>query len=660
MRNTSDNTILHHNALFDDAVSIGTLIDSIPAQIAYIDCNMIMHYCNQPFKDCFSLDGIVKGKSFPLIAGRQVFDQVQRHMDKVLVGKRAQFEISSSRNDQWQYWEATLSPDFDDRGHVKGFIFHSISSTEKMRAQRELRDYFENASIGLHWVDANGIIIWANAAELALLGYDEKEYIGHHIAEFHADKDMIADILNRLKRNETLHSYEAQMLCRDGSTRYVSINSSVLWEGERFVHTRCFTIDITEQKLAEKALKESEEKFRLMANLVPVIIWTTDAKGDCDFLSIKWQEITGQPTRSGLDKQWLSFIHADDRRKISLAWSKSFANKKPFEARFRFLHADGMHRTIAASATPRYQASGAFEGYIGAMHDISSEEYIRASLEKIVLDRTNDLRKRNAALKEAEKALLQKNHQLEESNDQLSAFAHVASHDLQEPLRKIQVFINRLFELDGDNISEKGRDLFKRIAASSERMTNLIHDLLEYSQSSGKSAKAELVDLNVVLKEVTEELQLKIDHKGAKIDHAGLPCVRAIRFQLYQLFLNLIINALKFSRPDVAPVIRIQAQIVKGYQIKNAMGDPDLSYHHISISDNGIGFDSVFAERIFEMFQRLHSRQDYDGTGIGLSICKKIVQNHDGIITAEGVRNSGATFHIYLPCETHPLKKESI
>jgi PAS domain S-box-containing protein len=626
--------------------SLSDLIDSIPAQVASIDCNMVVQFVNKPFKKLFSSVENFSTNSFPVIVGKHIFDQVQRHLGKVLVGDHAQFNISISNGKDWHYLDVNLSPRFDARKRVEGFIFHSTDITEKLKTQQALHDYFENASIGLHWVNAEGIIIWANPAELDMLGYKEHEYIGQHISRFYKNNYVIKDILSRLQSKEVLKNYEAELLCKNGTTRHVAINSSVLWEGDKFVHTRCFTIDITEQKLAAKAVNESEERFRLMANLVPLVIWGTDETGHNNFLSNHWKELTGKTTDEGTSSQWFNFVHADDRTNIQHSWSKCFVLRKVFEAKFRLHDAQGGYIITYVNAVPRYGTQGEFLGYIGILQDISSQEQIKSSLEKIVLERTDDLRKRNADLKVAETALKEKNLELERINNQLSSFAHIASHDLQEPLRKIQTFTSRIIETEGSKLSDKGNDFINRIQAASGRMRSLINDLLSYSKTNSVHEHFELTDLNEVLKDVVTELELKIEEKNARIENLGLPQLCVMRFQLHQLFVNLVSNALKFSRLDVVPHIIIKAALITGDDI--AM-EKAKEYYHITIADNGIGFDTQFADKIFEVFQRLHRRNEFEGTGIGLSICKKIVENHKGLMTAEGTLNKGACFHVYLP-----------
>jgi light-regulated signal transduction histidine kinase (bacteriophytochrome) len=183
-------------------------------------------------------------------------------------------------------------------------------------------------------------------------------------------------------------------------------------------------------------------------------------------------------------------------------------------------------------------------------------------------------------------------------------------------------------------------------------MRALIEDLLLYSRTNTTERKFSITDLNSLLQDVRNEIRERIEEKNATLECSTLPQLSVIPFQFHQLMANLLNNALKFSKKDIAPRILIKADIVTGNQIQSARKDLRKSYHHISISDNGIGFEPEYSTRIFEVFQRLHGRNEYEGTGVGLAICKKIVEIHGGIITAEGKVNEGATFHIYLPADT--------
>lgn len=260
---------------------------------------------------------------------------------------------------------------------------------------------------------------------------------------------------------------------------------------------------------------------------------------------------------------------------------------------------------------------------------------------------TRDLTER----KSAEDKMKKKNAELEQMNQELMSFAYVSSHDLQAPLRKIQSFIHRIKEVDGETLSDKGKEYMQRIVNTTSHMQTLIEDLLAYSRTSTQERNFENVDLNEIIEIVKRDLDETIREKNAVIEALSLPTLEVIRFQFQQLFVNLLSNALKFSKKDIQPHILIKAEEVTADQIKGYTGDLTKRFHHIIIADNGIGFDEIYSIKIFEVFQRLHGQSEYNGTGIGLSICKRILDNHNGIIQAEGKLNEGATFHIYIPIE---------
>jgi light-regulated signal transduction histidine kinase (bacteriophytochrome) len=249
-------------------------------------------------------------------------------------------------------------------------------------------------------------------------------------------------------------------------------------------------------------------------------------------------------------------------------------------------------------------------------------------------------------------------HELEElvedlrrSNANLEEFAHAASHDLKEPIRKIRVFSGSLESSLGTRLNDHERHLFARMLNATERMTLLVDDLLEYSHITTTPMQQDVVDLNVKLKLVLSDLELLIDEKSANIIVGPMPVVKGYRRQLQQLFQNLIGNALKYSKPDVAPEITIRASIAAGADMPlNLPAEyAGKQYHILEVQDNGIGFEQQYAERIFQMFQRLWGKTEYSGTGIGLSIARKVVQNHKGYIWARSKPGEGATFFIALP-----------
>ena len=264
--------------------------------------------------------------------------------------------------------------------------------------------------------------------------------------------------------------------------------------------------------------------------------------------------------------------------------------------------------------------------------------------------------KRAAELIVANKELAFQNVEKEKRADELSiankellAFTYISSHDLQEPLRKIQTFVSRIAENERANLTDKGKEFFRRIQESAKRMQTLIEDLLAFSRVNTAERIFVNTDLNVIIEEVKTELKDTIDEKHAVIEATELCPSNVIRFQFRQLMINLIGNSLKFSVPQIPPHIVITSKIGTGSQLNNEKLSPDKKYCHITVTDNGIGFEPKFHDRIFEVFQKLHDKEEYAGTGIGLAIVKKIVENHNGIITATSELGKGAQFDIYIP-----------
>jgi two-component system CheB/CheR fusion protein len=241
--------------------------------------------------------------------------------------------------------------------------------------------------------------------------------------------------------------------------------------------------------------------------------------------------------------------------------------------------------------------------------------------------------------------------ELKNANEELSAFNYVSSHDLQEPLRKVKTFANYILDDKYESLSETNKDYFKRMMRSVEQMETLIHDLLIYSRTTIKERKFEKTNIADVIVDVKKEFEDEIREKNAIIETGNLDKIETIRFQFRQLLLNLIGNSLKYSSKKRSPRILVQSEISKGKKFNHPELLPDVNYCHISVTDNGIGFEPKYKEQIFGVFERLHDRDQYNGTGIGLAICKKIVKNHNGFISATSKLNKGTTFDIYLPAE---------
>jgi two-component system CheB/CheR fusion protein len=256
---------------------------------------------------------------------------------------------------------------------------------------------------------------------------------------------------------------------------------------------------------------------------------------------------------------------------------------------------------------------------------------------------------RTTALEKSYKLLEEKNSFLEKMNKELEVLAYISSHDLQEPMRKIRNFTACLVAEEQENLSKTGKDYLSRMQETVKRMQMLIEDLLKYLRVKKGKQEDDISDLNEIIEEEIASFDEVLKEKKGLITLDGVCGAKINGFQFRQFIHNLISNSLKFSHPKRFPRITIKCEFTPGRLLKRKELSAKIKYCHITFSDNGIGFDPQFKDRIFEVFQRLHEKEEYHGTGIGLAICKKIIENHKGIITATGKLDKGAQFDIYLP-----------
>lgn len=400
--------------------------------------------------------------------------------------------------------------------------------------------------------------------------------------------------------------------------------------------------EVTPQAILNLKLRESEENFRQLAQLVPQKISRADADGVFYFYNQNWISYTGLNLESLKDNGWSKVMHPDELQEVLNSWEHSIKTGKDFEMELRILNHKGEYKWHLSRACAVKDETGKIVKWLGAATEIQEQVEQREVLEAAVKARTNELSRVNASLQG-------KNKELQKMNRELESFAYVSSHDLQEPLRKIQTYAGRILDNENENLSVNGKKYFRIMQESALRMQTLIEDLLTFSGLSTTGRQFENNDLNDIVEKIKTELNETIVSKQAIIEVGELCPVHVIQFQFYQLLQNLITNSIKFARPGHPPHIIIQSKIVEGNKLKKYDLLPHIQYCHISIRDNGIGFEKKFYGKIFEVFQKLHSKDEYAGTGIGLAIVKKIVDNHNGHITVTSQLNSGTTFDIYLP-----------
>ncbi|RYZ31049.1 MAG: PAS domain S-box protein [Chitinophagaceae bacterium] len=399
-------------------------------------------------------------------------------------------------------------------------------------------------------------------------------------------------------------------------------------------------IDITDSEASAELLQQKNnelqkaiEEFQFVTDFMPQMVWSTKPDGYHDFYNKGWYDFTGLSYEETKDKGWSLVLHPDDYTRAWKVWKESLATGKPYEIEYRLRRHDGMYRWFLARALPMQDENGTITKWFGTCTDIHDQKSLSDVLEQKVQERTAELQRINL--------------ELESSNTELLQFASVASHDLKEPLRKIHMFGNLIRDRYLTEKDDTAKEYMNRIIVSSARMTRLINDLLNFTRLSINS-EMEMTDLNVVVEEVLSDLEVAIEEKSAVIKSDKLPKVEVISGQMRQVLQNIISNALKFSKKDVPPVIEIKSEIVDQLAF-DANSDASGEYCQIQIIDNGIGFDNQYADKIFTIFQRLHPREKYDGTGIGLAITRKIIERHKGLISVTSEEGVGTAFTIILP-----------
>lgn len=511
----------------------------------------------------------------------------------------------------------------DAVGKIVGGINMLVDITERKQAEEavrrsesNLRDFIENATIGLHWVGPDGIIQWANQAELDLLGYKHDEYIGRHISEFHADQAVIDDILVRLIRGETLHEHEARLRHKDGSIRHVLISSNVLFENGKFIHTRCFTRDITERKLAEEALREAAERFRFMAESMPQKIFTAKPNGEVDYLNQQWMEYTGLAFEQIKDWGWKQFIHPDDVAENVRVWQHSIDTGEYFQFEHRFRRVDGSYRWHLSRAVPMRDASGNITMWIGSNTDIQA------------------IRDQEERLRKVEKMA---------AAGQLAASM---AHEINNPLSSVT---NSLYLLGKHpNLDESARFFVTTAATELARVSRIVKQSLSYYRVGTTPRDLDLGEIvNESLKIFSEKIQKAGIELKPKI-HSGTLLV-GYPDELRQVIDNLLLNALEAMPLGGGLSISVHDSFDWKHDRKQRDGV------RLTIADTGCGIPKEHRWRIFEPFFTTKTEK---GTGLGLWILQGIIAKHDGVMSlrsSDVEDKSGTIISIFLPSHTRKL-----
>lgn len=675
--------VLNRKQLEASEAKLRSIIATAPAAMGlFVGRDLVVELPNQAFIDIVGKGPDIAGKPLrevmpELITENQPFLKI---LDDVYTSGKM-FQSFGSQVDIVQhgvmthnFYNITYTPLFDVNGEVYAILDIAIDVTEEIKSRQKLeesesfaRAIIEHSPVGKAvFVGPEMVFQVVNARMLEILGQDDsivgKPFLEGMPALAHTPAMRVLQDVYRT--GQLVHQDEEKYeFVRHGAlhTGYYNLTYQPLRDLNGQVYGIVNSaIDVTEQVVARRKLEETESRLREAVDLAELATWSMDIE-------------TGRFTYSPRFMDWLGFSETtksmdeaynplpDDYQQsvadaiaavIQPGSSGRYENEHPIIHRLT-----GRVRIIHAQALVFYDATGKPAVLSGMAQDVTEQREIQLALEQQVQQRTEELEAineemaaTNEELTATNEELIESTQQLVRSNENLQRFAYVASHDLQEPLRKIQQFGDMLKGRYGQELGE-GIDYLERMQSAAGRMSTLIKDLLTFSRISTQRDSNELVALREVVQAAVNDLDLRIQETGAVVTVESLPTVQGDASQLGQLFQNLLSNALKFRKPDATPLIRVSAQEVTASQLPYLVKPtrPARSYHRINVADNGIGFDDKYVDRIFQVFQRLHGKNQYAGTGIGLAICEKVVANHGGAISAISQPGQGATFSVYLP-----------
>jgi PAS domain S-box-containing protein len=460
------------------------------------------------------------------------------------------------------------------------------------------------------------------------------------VASFnHPDDAHTSQIVADSIKSAKPYDFNFRIVLKDGTVKTLHARGEVMTDTDGKAFKLLGTVqDITKKHLIEQALREKQEFIGKIANTSPSLIASYNIKtGKYTYINNAFEKILGHSVEQVMNEGMafmLELLHPDDlpviieKNTAALEMANNLvAGEAPeiiAEFKYRLKHQDGSYRWFHTYGTVfDRDEHGKVEHVLNVSVDITEQET-------------------------AEQELYRKNLQLQQSNASLEEYAYVASHDLKEPLRKISTFGDRLLTSQHANLSDDGKLYLEKIINSARRMQAMISDLLSISLLSGAKG-FEPYSLQTILQEVTQTLDYKIEEKDASVLSDDLPVANIVPSQFRQLFQNLIGNSLKFVKNGIKPSIHITHSYLRPSEVQQYELAKAKKYLKIDFADNGIGFDNQFANKIFAIFQRLHGKTEYEGTGIGLAICKKIAENHGGTILASGKLGKGAIFTIIIP-----------
>ncbi|GAB3174770.1 PAS domain S-box protein [Telluribacter humicola] len=667
-----------------------SVVETAPVAIGlFMGRDLVIELPNQTFIDIVGKGPDIVGKPLrevmpELITENQPFLNI---LDEVYTtGKQfssygSQVQIVKQGVMTYNYYNLTYTPLFNEAGEVYAILDIAVDVTGQIKAQQELQQqkaYLQNAldiaDLGTFYIDVatdegrytDNIRQWFGLDSLS-------EPMKVILSKVHPDdQSLVVRALDGSKQSEEVDRHDITYRIADATgktTRYLrSIGKTLFKEGQPYA-IQGIIQDVTPQIQARQTIEEREAALRVAIELAQLGTWELDVATGRVTYSDRIQSWFGfDGTAEGLDTVY-NPIHEKDRSQVEAAIRRALepGSDGMYDEEYTLMNRlTGQERIIHAQGIALFDAKKNPIKLTGTAQDITPQRTLQLSLEQQVQQRTRELEAANEKLAATNEEYAALNRKLEEtnthllrSNENLQQFAYVASHDLQEPLRKIQQFGDLIQNRYGQALGD-GAGYIVRMQASAGRMSTLIEDLLDYSRISNRRETSAVVPLGDVVSRVLSTLDWTIQETQAQMIVEPLPNILGDASQLNQLFQNLLSNALKFRRVDgttghsgrmEAPQIQVRAAQVLATDLPESVkpARAATTYHRIDVVDNGVGFDEKYVDRIFQVFQRLHGKSQYPGTGIGLAICEKVAANHGGAITATSKPGQGSVFSVYFP-----------
>jgi len=568
-------------------------------------------------------------------------------------GNEVMLKLDRQNNGQLEdrYMNFLYQPIKDETGKPEGIFVHAVDITDQVVARKKVEESEQQARalvesapfpIGVY-VGKEMKIILANQSIIDIWGKGN-DVIGRSYKEIlpELSNQAIFDQLESVyTTGKPFHArnQRVDIIIDDELTPfYFNYSFTPLFDAEGHVYGVMNTgADITDLMTAQHNLAEAQANLQNAIEVAELGTWRLKFNNQRISFSSRLGEWFGLSESEVPLEEMLQCIPDEDRQHVEAVIQNTIKTGEPYEVDHCVINkVTGELRVIHVQGKVWFNHLHEPSGINGAARDITLQKMAERELERQVELRTVELRETNIDL-----------HNV---NENLQQFAYVASHDLQEPLRKINLYADVLLNSNKENLTPGGKSYLTKMGKAAKRMSELIKDLLEFSKVRADANAFKQVDLNEVLSNIRTDFEVLIAQKEAEVVIGSLCSIEAVPLQMNQLFYNLIGNALKFTKENTRPLITIQSRTLdKGEILKYDQLNSRWDYCEISVSDNGIGFNEQFAEQIFEIFQRLHSKDEFEGTGIGLALCKKIVSNHGGLITASSSEGKGTTFHVILP-----------